>query len=97
VGRTPPRATGYPGRRAEELGTTHASIVCAIHADRAGAEGGAAIVTDVCPSTDLDVEFTLVGRRRLDGDIPLTLAAPDAGAPTNDAGAPDAGGADAGG
>jgi hypothetical protein len=81
-------------RVAEELGTTHATLVCATHADRAGAEGGAALVTDVCPSANLDVEFTLVGRRRLDGDIPLRLEPADAGAPSDagpaDAGAPDA-------
>jgi hypothetical protein len=83
-----PIVTGFH-RVAEELGTTTARLVCATHQDRAGAEGGAAIVTDSCPSANLDVTFTLVGRRNLDGDIPLTLAVPDAGSPA-DAGAPDA-------
>jgi len=86
-------------RVAEEHGTTHASVACATHADRAGAEGGAAIVMDVCPSASIDVTFTLVGRRNLDGDIPLALDARDAGSPPSDAGGPDAGadGPDAGG
>jgi hypothetical protein len=79
-------------RVADEFGTTHASLLCATHTDRAGAAGGAAIVTDVCPSASIDVEFTLVGRRRLDGDIPLGLELRDAGsdAAPSDAGAPDA-------
>jgi hypothetical protein len=87
-----PVITGFR-RVAEELGTTHASIVCATNSDRAGAEGGAAIVMDVCPSASIDATFTLVGRRNLDGDIPLGLAPQDAGVPSSaDAGSADAGG-----
>lgn len=82
-------------RVAEEFGTTHASIRCATHSDRAGAEGGAAIVMDACPSASIDATFTLVGRRNLDGDIPLSLAPQDAG--VADAGSADAGVFDAGG
>jgi len=83
-------------RVADEHGTTHASILCATHDNRAGAEGGAAIVMDVCPSASIDATFTLVGRRHLDGDIPLTLEPSDAGAsdagPDATADLPDAGG-----
>src|SRR5262249_42323063 len=43
-----PIITGFH-RGEREFDTTGAAIVCATHADRAGAEGGAAIVTDVCP------------------------------------------------
>ena len=78
-------------RVSEEFGTTTASIKCATHADRAGAEGGAAIVVDSCPSADIAVTFRLVGRTLLDGELP-TPPSPselDAGAdaaPTADAG-----------
>ena len=75
-------------RVAEELGTTSASLVCATHENRAGVEGGAAIVVSTCPSANIDATFTLVGRRRLDGDIPLGLPIRDAGA---DAAPSDAG------
>lgn len=87
-------------RVADELGTTTARIACATHQDREGAEGGAAIVVDSCPAAEIDVTFTLVGRRDLDGDIPLTLEPVDAGvsdAGVTDAGAGDAGASDAGG
>jgi hypothetical protein len=72
-------------RVTEELGTTVASIKCAEHGDRAGAEGGAALVVDSCPSADLDVTFRLVGRTLLDGELPSPPAISDAGA---DAAAP---------
>ncbi|HKO92386.1 MAG TPA: hypothetical protein VJU61_14585 [Polyangiaceae bacterium] len=75
-------------RVAEEFGTTSARLVCAQHENRAGAEGGAAMVVNTCPSANIDATFTLVGRRRLDGDIPLGLPVSDAGA---DAAATDAG------
>jgi hypothetical protein len=78
-------------RVAEELGTTHASLLCATHANRAGAEGGAAMVLDSCPSESVDATFTLVGRRNLDGDIPLSLDSSDAGPAPTDAGLADAG------
>jgi hypothetical protein len=73
---------------AEEFGTTVASIKCAQHDNRAGAEGGAAIVVDTCPSADLDVTFRLVGRRRLDGELPSLPGPGDAG---TDAAAPNDG------
>jgi hypothetical protein len=75
-------------RVAEEFGTTVATIKCAQHDNQAGAEGGAAIVVDSCPSTDLDVTFRLVGRRLLDGELPSLPEPADAGA---DAGAPGSG------
>jgi hypothetical protein len=75
-------------RVVEEFGTTHASIECAEHGNRAGAEGGAALVVDHCPSAELDVIFRLVGRTLLDGELPSPPAAGDAGA---DAAPPDAG------
>jgi hypothetical protein len=78
-------------RVANELGTTHASLVCATHDNRAGAEGGAAMVLDACPSESIDAIFTLVGRRNLDGDIPLSLESSDAGPAATDAGLADAG------
>ena len=78
-------------RVADELGTTHASILCATHDNRAGAEGGAAMVLDACPAESVDAVFTLVGRRNLDGDIPLSLDASDAGPAQSDAGPADAG------
>jgi hypothetical protein len=68
-----------------EFGTTVASIKCAEHSDRAGAEGGAALVVDSCPSANLDVTFRLVGRTLLDGELPAPPATSDAGA---DAAAP---------
>jgi hypothetical protein len=79
-----------------DFGTTHASIKCAQHDNRAGAEGGAAIVVESCPSADLDVTFRLVGRTLLDGELPSPPVVGDAGAdaaPPVDAGAgqPDAG------
>lgn len=79
-------------RVAEELGTTSARIACATHQNREGAEGGAAIVVDSCPAPEIDVTFTLVGRRDLEGDIPLTLEPADAGVP--DAGAAGDAGSD---
>jgi hypothetical protein len=76
-------------RVTEELGSTTATLKCATHADRVGAEGGAAIVLDVCPAPSIDVTFTLVGRSLLDGELPSVLPVSDAG---SDATAPhDAG------
>lgn len=46
-------------------------------------------MVDSCPAPELDVTFTLVGRRDLQGDIPLALEPADAGVP--DAGGPDGG------
>ncbi len=67
-------------RVTEELGTTHAVIKCATHGDRAGAEGGAALVVDSCPSANIDVTFRLISRSRLDGELPALPAPADAGA-----------------
>lgn len=67
-------------RVSEEHGTTTARIACATHADRAGAEGGGAIVVDSCPSADVDVTFHLVGRTLLDGELPTPPRLADAGA-----------------
>jgi hypothetical protein len=80
--------TGFH-RVTEEGGTTTARVVCAEHSDRAGAEGGAAIVVEHCPSENIDVTFTLVGRSTLAGHIPEPTLTPDAGA--GDAGPGDAG------
>lgn len=84
-------------RVAEEHGTTHASLVCAGYGSPAGGNGGAAIIMDGCPSANLDVTFTLVGRRTLDGSIPIRIesdAGADAAPPSADAG--DAGALDSG-
>jgi hypothetical protein len=70
--------TGFR-RVAEELGTTTASIICATHANRAGAEGGAAIVVDSCPAPSIEVTFTLVSRSLLDGEAPSIVVPSDAG------------------
>ena len=87
-------------RVSEDFGTTSASIKCATHADQAGAQGGAAIVVDSCPSPDIDVTFRLVGRTLLDGELPTPPQPGDAGADAapepGDAAAPnDAGAGDA--
>ncbi|HTV18792.1 MAG TPA: hypothetical protein VMG12_08980 [Polyangiaceae bacterium] len=68
----------------EVFDTTVANIRCATHADRAGAEGGAAIVVDSCPSAEIPATFRLMGRTRLDGSLPTP--------PVADAGVPDGGG-----
>jgi hypothetical protein len=73
-------------RVSEVFGTTTASIRCGTHADRASAEGGAAIVVDSCPSAELSATFRLMGRTLLDGSLPTPPAA-DAGAPSGDGGA----------
>lgn len=83
-------------RVSEPLATTGATLKCATHADRAGAEGGAAIVVDTCPSENIDVTFTLMGRSRLDGDIPYDVSIPDAGANADGGGGAAGAGADAG-
>jgi hypothetical protein len=75
-------------RVAEEFGTTSATLLCATHGNSAAAAGGAAIIVNACPSANIATTFTLVGRRRLDGDIPLGLPVGDAGA---DAAPSDAG------
>lgn len=76
-------------RVADEYGTTHATLLCSHYGDAAAGNGGAAIVSDNCESSSVDATFTLVGRRTLDGEIPLGLAAdagPDAAPPLADAG-----------
>ncbi len=75
-------------RVSQALDTTVAALRCATHENRAGAEGGAVMVVDSCPSENVDVTFTLVGKSRLDGEISLDVPAPDAGpAEQPDAGA----------
>jgi hypothetical protein len=67
-------------RAAAEGATTHASIVCATHSELAGGPGGtSAIVVEACPSSSLDVAFTLVARTRLTDGIPVAVGNPDAG------------------
>jgi len=83
-----PLISGF-SRVSEELGTTHALVSCATHENREGAEGGAAIVLDSCPSANIDVTFRLVGRTLLDGELPNQLPEADAG--PHDAGPYDAG------
>jgi len=78
-------------RVAEPLGTTAASLRCATHGDITGAQGGAAMVVESCPSPDIEVTFTLIGKSLLSGEIPLDVPAPDAGPAAPDAGSTDAG------
>lgn len=78
-------------RVTEDFGTTQATVKCATHADRAGAEGGAALVVDSCPSANVDVTFRLVSRSRLDGELPAAPAPADAGADAAPASGSDAG------
>jgi hypothetical protein len=70
-------------RVSEALGTTTAALRCATHADRAGAEGGAAIVVDSCPSAEISATFRLLGRTLLDGALPTSPVIGDAGAPSD--------------
>jgi hypothetical protein len=69
-----PIITGFT-RLGHELDTTTATLACASHTDRAGAEGGAAIVSDACPSTSMPVTFTLVSRTRVAGGIAVAVGA----------------------
>lgn len=69
-----PIITGFT-RGAHEADATTASIVCATHDNRAGAEGGAAIVVEACPAAAVNVTFTLVSRGRLTGSIPIAVGA----------------------
>lgn len=73
-------------RVSEPLQTTTATLRCATHANREGAEGGAAIVVESCPAEEIEVTFTLVGKTRLDGEIPSSLPPSDAGTGPSDAG-----------
>jgi hypothetical protein len=68
-------------RRATTEGTTStATIVCATHGDRVGVEGGAAIVVGTCPSSTIDVPFTLVSRTAVTGSTSIGVGGgPDAG------------------
>jgi len=69
-------------RRVEgNAGQTRISLVCAQHNDRAGAEGGAAIVLDRCTAPTIEVELSLTGRSRLASGVPTAIGGgPDAGA-----------------
>jgi hypothetical protein len=81
-----PLISGFT-RVTDALGTTTARVSCATHANREGAEGGAAIVVDSCPSENIDVTFRLVGRSLLDGELPSQQPVVDAG--SDDGGAHD--------
>jgi hypothetical protein len=66
--------------RLDTVGDSHAAtVVCAPHSDRDGAEGGALLVLSECPSTTMNVEFTLRARARLDESIPFPTVDTDAG------------------
>jgi hypothetical protein len=83
-----------------DSGSTTAHVACAQHENRAGAEGGAAIVVSHCPAAMMDVTFELVGRTTLEGQIPEPTSpnvdagvrgdAGDAGPSAADAAAADA-------
>jgi hypothetical protein len=52
-----------------ESGTTHVSLVCGTHTDRAAVEGGSAIVVEHCPAATIDVELALTSRTRVEGGV----------------------------
>jgi hypothetical protein len=56
-------------RVSSESGSTHVQLACATHMDRAGAEGGAAIVLERCPSPTIDVELMLTSRAAVAGGV----------------------------
>lgn len=62
-------------------GVTRVRLACATHADRAAAEGGAAIVVDRCPAPLVEVALALTARSVVEGSIPTAVGAgPDGGA-----------------
>jgi hypothetical protein len=72
-----------------ESGSTHVMLACAEHTDRAGVEGGSAIVVEHCPSALLDVELVLTSRTPVAGAVAAGVGAgvePDAGVSESDAG-----------
>lgn len=83
------RATAVGERRT-------ASVACATHADRAGAEGGALLVVSTCPSAQLALEFTLLSKDRLDASSSQIPTPPesDAGPETRSTETPDGGSAE---
>jgi len=93
---TTPIVSGF--RRVDGVSeTTHANVKCSEYGDVAGATGGSAVVSDVCPSANIDVTFRLAERLLLDGQVPAggnpggdAGVAPDAGAPTLGDAGPDA-------
>lgn len=70
-----------------ESGTTHVSLVCATHTDRAAVEGGSALVLEHCPSATIDVELALTSRTRVEGSVAAGSGAgvEDAGVSESDA------------
>jgi hypothetical protein len=67
---------------AGDRGTTEVRIACAQHSDRAGAEGGAAIVVERCPSPQLTVSLTLTSRIAVEGGVETAVGGGiDAGVP----------------
>jgi hypothetical protein len=52
-----------------ESGSTRVSLACAEHENRAGAEGGAAIVLERCPAASIDVELMLTSRAPVSGGV----------------------------
>jgi len=62
-------------------GETHVGLVCATHADRTSAAGGAAIVVERCPARVIDLTLSLVARTRVEGGVSSAVGGgPDAGA-----------------
>jgi hypothetical protein len=71
-------------------GDTHVGLRCATHGDRVGAQGGAAIVVEHCPSPVIDLTLSLVARSRVEGGTQVAVGGgPDAGPNNADAGVPD--------
>jgi hypothetical protein len=79
--------------RASTVGaTSRVALRCAEHTDRAGAEGGAAIVVERCPSPTVEVTMALVSRNLVEGSVPTAvgIGPVDAGVVSDAASALDA-------
>lgn len=50
-----------------------AQVVCGTHADRAAAEGGAAIIVESCPARAIDVKLVQVARTVIEGSVPVGI------------------------
>jgi hypothetical protein len=68
-------------------GSTHVSLACAVHGDRAAVEGGSAIVVEHCPAATIDVELALTSRTAVTGAV---AAGVGSGPVLEDAGVEDA-------
>ncbi len=55
--------------------SSHVTLKCAEHTDRAGVEGGSAIVANRCPGATLDVVLTRVSRNVVEGSVPTAVGA----------------------